>query len=109
VKVVNKAGRVTNSKIIAVSANGETKRSVTLLPNPVKNKAKLVISASGNENVTLSMFDPSGRIIRFRNIKLTDGTSVIELDHMEQLTKGVYFVKVAFQQEEHIVKLILTK
>ncbi len=77
----------------------EGRSEVTMFPNPVIND--LTIELSNAEDVTVSIFDISGVLLK----QETTSNSRIQLS-FEDLTAGIYFVKIRGQHTHQIEKVI---
>jgi hypothetical protein len=90
-KMVDINGKFSYSKTIAIGIKGS--RSVVLLyPNPVKDNATLMISVKQNENVTLQVFDYSGKLVQANSLSLQQGSNLLTID-ISQLASGLYTVQ----------------
>ncbi len=88
-------GKFTFSKVIAVklSDNNAVKIS-SVFPNPAKDYINIVLNAERNENITIQVFNTEGTQVR-RYIKgLQIGTNTINIDNIESLGAGMYFIKI---------------
>ncbi len=81
-EMVDYDGKMTYSKVVAVSVEG-SKKSLAVFPNPVKSELNLV-SDGNTEGV--SIFDMTGRAVRQYN----DNRSKV---NVTDLPNGVYFVR----------------
>lgn len=88
-------GRFTFSKVIAVklSTNDAVKIS-SVFPNPAKDYINIVLNAERNENITIRVFNTEGKQVRQYIKGLQTGANTINLDNIEGLGTGMYFIKI---------------
>ncbi len=69
-----------------------TKASVSIYPNPVKQKAMIKFSITENENIAIKIYDNMGRLIENKNAKTYySGSNQVELNFTGK-TSGIYTV-----------------
>jgi len=81
--------------------------SVQVLPNPVRNAAKLRISIQSNQSVDMNIIDISGKKISNQKITLNQGVNEIILDNVNQLVPGVYVVQIVTKSDILNTKMIV--
>jgi GEVED domain/Secretion system C-terminal sorting domain len=84
-------------------------QQITISPNPATDKAALLINASSNTTVSVTVKDVSGRTIDKQIIQVREGVNTVQLPITERLTGGVYFVLVGIKDELFTKKLIIRK
>ncbi|HNL08650.1 MAG TPA: T9SS type A sorting domain-containing protein, partial [Chitinophagales bacterium] len=67
--------------------------TLSLFPNPSKDKVTIGFVATANDNVTVRIFDVMGRQISQQNAATNEGANNIGVD-VSQLANGYYFVQV---------------
>lgn len=76
---------------------------LNIFPNPVSDKLTLESSGELNSQLTIELFDLSGK--RLQTLKIKEGRVNQEID-MSYLTSGIYFLKVSSLKDAHVTKLI---
>ncbi len=90
-KVIDKDGSITYSKIVNIVTNCNGKKQVKLFPNPLKTNQLLSVNISGyGKNIKGELFSVAGQLVK--SYKLLNGTNELSLD---QLTQGLYTLKVS--------------
>jgi hypothetical protein len=96
-----------------VTANGiETvlpaKLSMSVFPNPAKNKVSVVIRSSEHSEYELSISNLLGNILISNQVQFANGKSVADID-VSSLPNGVYFVKIQKESSVFMSKLIIDR
>jgi len=84
----------------------ENKNVILLYPNPVANNANLLISSKSSKNISIQIFDFSGKLVKSFAKKITSGENKVELD-LANLPTGNYVVNCSsgdFSQSIHMIK-----
>jgi hypothetical protein len=90
-KVIDKDGSITYSKVVNIVTNCNGKKQVKLFPNPVKITEFLSVNISGYGKIVKGeLFSATGQLVK--SYKLLNGTNELSLD---QLTQGLYTLKVS--------------
>jgi hypothetical protein len=93
IKQVDKDGNAIYSEIKHVDVAGETDILITIHPNPVSSMAVLNILVPEAQNISLSILDASGKIVRSNmSIKAVKGLNR-KLIYIQDLEAGVYYIK----------------
>ncbi len=93
-KLVDKGNLVAYSNIVSSSMNCNTfDERITLYPNPANNFAKLQMNVSVG-NYTVSIADQVGSMVTQESVEITTVGMMIDLQGIESLSNGVYFIKV---------------
>ncbi len=92
-KTVLKNGNVSLSNIIIIKNNGQTKQTLQVFPNPVKNQLQLNILADKTCIANVYIIDVSGRIVSRFNEKLQQGNNSISWNGASYLSTGSYYLK----------------
>jgi alpha-tubulin suppressor-like RCC1 family protein len=87
-KLINKDGSFTYSKIVLVNINSYLEE-VVLYPNPVNESATLTIKAMRNENLHYQIVDVNGKVFMQKIIAVMNGVSNY-LVNTKMLTPGNY-------------------
>jgi hypothetical protein len=105
-KMVDNDGSFEYSKTIEVKTDADTKESVKVNPNPFTNELTVSIETLVDSKATLEVVDINGRVTLTQNVNVTKGTSAINVDGIEKLKQGVYFVRVSTDLGTQVFKLI---
>ena len=66
----------------------------SFFPNPVDQTAQIKFNLSNSENVSINLFDISGRLVKtLADANMPAGANSVSFDKAE-MNKGVYFLKV---------------
>ena len=89
-KVTEADGRVTYSKAATVTnTEGNYGLSVSLFPNPVREQALLLLSATKKETVQLTIISSSGAVVKQWQQVVAAGTQTASID-MRRMPAGIY-------------------
>lgn len=77
---------------------------VDLFPNPASDQAFIRITIPGNPEVSVQLCDLSGKILSFRKVRITTG-STVKID-LANLATGMYFVMVSYADNVIIKQLV---
>lgn len=107
-KIVDKGGRVTYSKIAPVSLRND--RNVVLLtPNPVRNATQLVLSGPQDKVADIYILDLAGHVLRTIRTSLTKRTAIVDIQGLDNWKSGTYLVKVVIGNETLVEKMIIAR
>jgi hypothetical protein len=80
---------------------------VSLYPNPAKEAFNIEFNAASDSEMTMSIFNINGALVRTKNVMLTEGSNLINED-ISSLASGVYFVQMSSSSNnETIVKKLV--
>ena len=83
------------SVVTQVEEAAEIQLSMLVYPNPTTETVVLNIGTMSTENMHLSMFDVNGKLLHFQEV--INSETIID---MKSYARGVYFLKVSFQNRE---------
>jgi spore germination protein YaaH len=88
--------------------NNSTLNELSIYPNPTNDKATISLVSSSNENLNYKLFDVQGKLIEQRELLIIPGINTLEINinHL-QLSKGIYFIKLATNKIKFTKKLIV--
>jgi hypothetical protein len=87
-------GRETRSAIIIIQGSLPRGLNVTTAaPNPVKSVLNVMVNSPARQNITINVFDASGKSLRASRMMLYEGTNTVAVN-MEGLKAGVYTLRV---------------
>ena len=98
-------GQLKQSNTIAINNEVKGIRIGSVYPNPFAEKITINISAEKSQPATLQLFDNTGRLQATQRYTLAAGSNTLQLDGLERLAKGVYFLKVVTTEQQQILKL----
>ena len=93
-KMVDKDGKASYSKILVVRNDVAGIELAMLYPNPFSDKVQLVINNSRNEAVTIHIYDSKGMLLTTLNEQTVKGLNVITINNLGNLQPGSYFFEV---------------
>lgn len=96
-----------NDRDIAVVCPELTVKRFHLYPNPARDVITLQVSADVSEETKYAIYDSFGRLIIEKNIKVSSGTSLLQVD-VSKLNTGVYMFRL-FNGDSHESKMFLKK
>ncbi len=106
-KIYGSSGQYAYSKIIRLFNAGEN--FVTIVPNPVHDVMNINVSTSNNEKIALEVYDISGRLMKKINTSVEKGNNILKISDFQNWNRGMYSIKVSFDKNIFIKKIILTK
>lgn len=107
-KILGKNGDVKLSPIKKID-NKTVKFSITLAPNPAVTRSFVYIHSNSNEarQVNIELINSQGILIQNKDVLIKSGTNSIELEGVDKLSGGTYFVRVICGNEKHTQTLII--
>ncbi len=85
----------------------EVTSEVSIYPNPAKDNFTLELTSSQAGEMSMTIYNINGGLIRTKNIKLTEGNNMINED-VSSLASGIYFVQIySSSNNETIVKKLV--
>ncbi len=97
-RIVDWDGGIQYSTIVKIAKNIDYSFNVTVYPNPVKEKLSIAITTEKQDNVSISLFDNTGKLVMIKKIDLQVGNNTIILDEIATFAKGLYMVRVSNEQ-----------
>ncbi|PQJ11331.1 hypothetical protein CJD36_005885 [Flavipsychrobacter stenotrophus] len=91
---------------LSVAHEGMDPMDCILYPNPGKGDFTLSFSAKAAEQLTVSVFDITGKMVNFQNWNVNTGANSKELN-LTQLAKGIYFTKVNSATGHVVIKTVI--
>jgi len=83
-------------------------RSVRIYPNPVGSSSVIAFQSQGSEEVTVEIFDVFGRKLSSKSYgQLSKGIQQLQLSEMLSKPGCVYFVKIRFDNEVIVRKVVM--
>ena len=79
---------------------------ITINPNPFVDNVNIYLTSSKDEQVTVKLYDNMGRELQSKSVAVLQGSTVIKLDNVSTLPRGVYLVKVTTPEAMATQKLV---
>lgn len=94
------------SSIIAVKTKTITETRVTVSPNPVQPASQLTVTAAVAGKMKLILHDGSGTEVFAKVVNVTGGENYFDIDSVQQLRNGLYFLTTELNGEINRLKLL---
>jgi hypothetical protein len=106
-RMIDLNNRFEYSNIVTLSKNKVgASQKLKAYPNPFDNTVNIEFISNNNSNATVSFNDITGKLI-FTTVQQTlTGFNTLQLDGLEKLKAGIYFITLDMHGEKHINKLI---
>jgi hypothetical protein len=93
-KSVDKDGKYTYSKVVALRKDTKFFNKISITPNPILNGNGIIkITTSTNGTADIKIVDFAGRIVMLQKITLFEGVNVLPVNGAGQLSAGVYSIQ----------------
>jgi trimeric autotransporter adhesin len=103
-KAIDADGKSTYSKIIAININNK-EAVVMIYPNPVHEKATLMISVTKKEKIAYSIIDEYGKTVQQKNSSVNAGSNTVLIE-TNSLAAGVYTISLSGQYTNGWLKFV---
>jgi hypothetical protein len=90
-------------------ANSELANSILIIPNPISNSTTISFSLSQSQNVSLKIFDVSGRLVSTLTDKIFEAGENEIVWNASDVNTGVYFLQLQSTENIQTEKIIITK
>ncbi len=107
VKVVKADGPATFSEISKVEFKEMS--SATVVPNPARSFASLMLQSTQAGKGSLQLIDASGRVVVNESIAVVKGPNEYFLSVIQKLSKGMYTIRVVVNDEVMTTSLVVMK
>jgi PKD repeat protein len=77
-----------------------------IYPNPAANQFTIPLITPENNQLSISMEDSNGRQVKVNNYDLASGYHELQIQR-ENLSPGMYFLRIRYQGQEEVKKIIL--
>ena len=105
-KMVDTDGKFDYSKIVAVAVNEKMTGLINAYPGPFTNEVFVKIGLLRADNVSLSITDAGGRVVRSMQLFLPAGETSITVSGLDNLQKGIYMLRANSNDKVTTFKLI---
>jgi hypothetical protein len=93
-KSLDKDGKFTYSKVVAVKRDTKLFNQISITPNPIINGNGVIkITATSMGTADVKIVDFAGRIIMLQKVNLFEGVNVLPINVARQLSAGVYSIQ----------------
>ena len=105
-KVIGKDGSIKYSNILVVRKN-LNKAEISITPNPAKNYVVIRFNAEKDTDVSIWLYDNTGRIILSNKQKVFKGMNNILLENLNKYSNAVYQLKIQINENTISKKLVI--
>lgn len=105
-KQMDKDGKFVYSNVVTVTNTDVVKNTISAYPNPFNTDVTVSLNATKASTANITVFDFSGRNILSNNYQVAEGSNIISINEMSNLNTGIYFVKIAVDGQEVVIKMI---
>ena len=95
-----------NSLIVRVYTGTKASNDITISPNPFSNEFLLGTSFKEKGNVTIRIIDTKGAVVKTITKQVSQGFNSFNIDQLDNISKGVYFLELIQGTESRKTKLI---
>jgi hypothetical protein len=100
VKQIKQDGSFFYSKIVTIKTNN--KLTINIFPNPATKNITINFFSTKLEKATIHIFDAKGKMIKQIEANFFKGQNIIPVNDLDNLPKGIYFIKVSNETKENI-------
>jgi alpha-L-arabinofuranosidase len=103
--MVETTGNRASSRVVSVTIN-VFPLELMVQPNPFNNSLLIKIKSAIEKKINISLIDISGKRVYSQEKAVHKGTNSIELNNLNRLMKGVYFLKVSDHGYSNVIKAV---
>jgi hypothetical protein len=93
-KQVDYDGEFAYSPTVTVSLNEKGSATAVLNPNPFKDAFTVEVTESAATTAEVYLLDGNGKMVRNFSMELNKGTTAYQLTALNELSSGIYFVRI---------------
>lgn len=82
--------------------------SINLYPNPINTEAVLEFNLTDHTQVSIAMFDLTGKVVFSINEKFNAGLNAVSID-IRDVPSGIYYTKIATDNSNTMIKTVVLK
>ncbi len=105
-KQIDFNGKSSLSNVVVLLNEVNNTNAISAYPNPFNADVTVSVSATKASTANVTVFDFSGRNILSNNYQVAEGSNIISINEMSNLNTGIYFVKIAVDGQEVVIKMI---
>lgn len=105
-RIVDADGKFEYSPVVAVSFEDRTRPALNVYPNPFTANVSINVTADVDAKAIITIVDLYGKTVAEMAREVVKGDNLIQVDTLQNLAPGVYFVKVNAGNHEMVTKLI---
>ncbi|MGB5008104.1 MAG: T9SS type A sorting domain-containing protein [Ferruginibacter sp.] len=105
-KVIGRNGEIKYSNIVVVHMSRQNP-GISITPNPGGNVVSVQFFTEKDAEVSISLFDNTGKNMLNRKQPVTGGNNTIQLRELNKFSNGIYILKVMINADTFIKKLVL--
>lgn len=103
----DKDGSSQPSHTVTVNFGVQNAASVSAYPNPFTDEINLDVTAAQNAVAGIELFDMLGKQVAKQSFEVKEGANALRLSSLENLEKGIFFVRVSIPgQDVKVIKMI---
>jgi hypothetical protein len=106
-KIVGSNGIAVYSKIIAISTGQQV--PVRITPNPVRDRMQIFLNGDANDEATVIIYGPSGKLIYHKKERLQKGLNTLTVYKVPDWSHGLYIVTVMLDDKVYSKKVLIAK
>ena len=106
-KIVGTNGAITYSKIISLTT--DQRFFVRISPNPVKNRMQVSVSGNANDELSIFIYDPLGKLVYRKKEYLQKGNNIFSIDNISEWNGGLYMAAFVLNEKIFYKKVIVIK
>lgn len=105
-KMIDKDGKFKYSGVVTIKSGNIRSLQVQVAPNPFNDKLQLQVQSETAGKAQINIRDISGRLIESRSQFIAAGSSLIEINSLAALQKGVYVIEVELNGTKQQIKAV---
>lgn len=99
-------GKFSYSDVIRVQSGNALLNGVSVSPNPFTANAQVQLNTLFNASARITICDVQGRVVLNDVHEVSAGNNLINMQNMESLKQGVYFMRVDLGGESMVIKMV---
>jgi hypothetical protein len=102
--MVNETGKTTYSSIIHIQS--KPVREDVIVNSVFKDRIDIQVSNNREEEAAVHLFNSSGKLVKYQEIKLNKGKNFTSIDNLDTLAPGVYVLVIRNGNQDTTKKII---
>jgi hypothetical protein len=107
--IVDKDASFKYSNVVTVKVTSSKPKDFIITPNPASTNAQIRFSAEKAGSAQLLVYDAAGKVVLKQQANVLEGNNSIAINHIIQLSDGMYTVRLVTNNESFSSKLIVWK